>query len=84
MEDSAEADLFRLLIHDLSTGRVIRQHRETTLSGEFLKKPRTRTRGRASATMKSAFDDEDPYVLSELGQQFVHFTMEDVVRRIEA
>ena len=26
-EDSADADLFRLLFHDLSTGRVIRQHR---------------------------------------------------------
>lgn len=28
-EDSADADLFKLLIRDLSTGGVIRQHRET-------------------------------------------------------
>ena len=34
---SAEADLFRLLIHDLSVGRVIRQHREKDYHGNFLK-----------------------------------------------
>jgi hypothetical protein len=27
-EDSADADLYRLLFHDLSTGRIIRQHRQ--------------------------------------------------------
>jgi hypothetical protein len=37
-EDSAEADLFRYLIRDLSTGGVIRQPRETNLSGQFMKK----------------------------------------------
>ena len=37
-EDSAEADLFRLLIRDLSTGGVIRQERETNYSGQFLRK----------------------------------------------
>jgi hypothetical protein len=35
-EDSADADLYRLLIHDLSTGRVIRQRRETDGAGNFL------------------------------------------------
>jgi hypothetical protein len=30
-EDSAEADLFKLLIRDLSTGGIIRQHREKTM-----------------------------------------------------
>ena len=38
-ENSAEADLFKLLIHDLSTGHVIRQHRETDGEGQFLKAP---------------------------------------------
>lgn len=37
-EDSAEADLFRLLIRDLSTGGVIRQERETNQYGQFLRK----------------------------------------------
>lgn len=37
-EDSSEADLFRYLIRDLSTGGVIRQARETDMSGHFLKR----------------------------------------------
>lgn len=82
-EDSAEADLFRLVIHDLSTGRVIRQRRERTEGGEFLKKPRRHTpKGYASPVYKSSFDDEDPYELSELGNQFVHYVMTDVVPRV--
>ncbi len=39
-EDSAEADLFRYLIRDLSTGGVIRQDRETNQAGQFLRKRR--------------------------------------------
>ena len=34
-EDSAEADLFKLLIRDLSTGCVVRQERETNQAGQF-------------------------------------------------
>jgi len=84
-EDSAEADLFRLVIHDLSTGRVIRQHRERTAGGEFLRKPRRYVpKGRASPVMKSSFDDEEPYELSELGSQFVHYVMTDIVPRVGA
>ena len=37
-EDSAEADLFKMLIRDLSIGGVIRQHREKTYSGQFMAK----------------------------------------------
>lgn len=29
-------------------------------------------------TMKSSFDDSDPYVLTELGKQFVHYVMTEV------
>jgi hypothetical protein len=67
-EDSAEADLFRLLIRDLSTGGVIRQARETTSDGQFRKKQRTRSK--PSGVTKSAFDDEEQYVLTELGGDF--------------
>lgn len=82
-EDSAEADLFRLLIRDLSTGGVIRQERETTVDGRFLRKhPRPR-RGHAPSTMESAFEDTKPYTLTALGRQFVHYAMTDAVRRIE-
>ena len=81
-EDSAEADLFRMLIRDLSTGGVIRQERATTSDGRFLKKPRTPNSGITSTTMESSFDNTKPYVLTELGKQFVHYTMSDVVPRI--
>lgn len=61
-EDSAEADLFRLLVRDLSTGGVIRQHRETTGSGEFVRKvPARRPKGSGTRLMKSAFDDRQVF-----------------------
>jgi hypothetical protein len=82
-EDSAEADLYRLLIRDLSTGGVIRQDRETNHAGQFLRKQRPKGRLPASNTMESAFEDTKPYVLTGLGEQFVHYTMNEVVTRIE-
>jgi hypothetical protein len=81
-EDSAEADLFKLLIRDLSTGGVIRQARETTRDGQFLRKQPPKKRGPAPTTMESAFEDTKPYVLTELGKQFVHYTMTEVVPRV--
>jgi hypothetical protein len=82
-EDSCEADLFRYLIRDLSTGGVIRQARETDTSGQVLKRE---TRGQShpnpSRVMESAFENTKPYVLTELGKQFVHYVMEDVVTQI--
>ncbi len=32
--------------------------------------------------MESAFESTKPYVLTELGKQFVHYVMEDVVPAI--
>jgi hypothetical protein len=82
-EDSSEADLFKYLIRDLSTGGVIRQARETDSAGNFLKRD---TRGQShknpSRIMESAFEDSKPYVLTELGKQFVHYVMTDVVSQI--
>ena len=81
-EDSAEADLYKLLIRDLSTGGVIRQARDTTADGQFLKrKPAPKKSG--SRTTETAFESTKSYVLTELGKQFVHYTMNDVVTRIE-
>lgn len=83
-EDSAEADLYRLLIRDLSTGGVIRQERDVDQLGRFVRKTPRRTRkGYASSTMESAFEDSKPYVLTKLGEQFVHYTMNEVVTRLE-
>jgi hypothetical protein len=81
-EDSAEADLFRYLIRDLGTGGVIRQERETNQAGQFLRKRRPKGKFPTSTTMESAFEDTKPYVLTGLGEQFVHYTMNEVVRKI--
>ncbi|ANO50684.1 hypothetical protein [Woeseia oceani] len=83
-EDSAEADLYKLLIRDLSTGSVIRQHRQTTPDGQFLRTRTTGRRGRGSGTMESAFEATKQYELTELGKQFVHYTMSEVVGRLES
>lgn len=81
-EDSAEADLYKMLIRDLSMGGVIRQFRETNYYGQYVKKT-TQKSNSTSTVMKSAFDNEEPYELTELGKQFVHYTMTDVVPRLE-
>ena len=82
-EDSAEADLFKLLINDLSLGHVIRQHRSTDQLGNFVRKVSQQTpKGHSSRVMKSAFDNSDLYELTELGKQFVHYTMNQVVPRL--
>lgn len=80
-EDSAEAALFSRIIRDLSTGGVIRQYRPTDHEGRYLKKAPKR-RGRS--TMKSAFDDVEPYVLTALGEQFVHYALQDQASRISS
>jgi hypothetical protein len=83
-EDSAEADLLKMLVRDLSTGSVIRQRRETDYAGNFLRKQPARSRrGQAPRTAKSAFDETDPYELTDLGQQFVHYAMNETTAKIE-
>lgn len=81
-EDSAEADVYKLLIRDLAMGSVIRQHRETDYAGNYIKKSTKGLPRASSGTMKSAFDDEEEYELTELGKQFVHYTMNEVVLRV--
>ena len=34
------------------------------------------------STMKSAFEATEPYILTELGKQFVHYAMTEIVPRI--
>lgn len=83
-EDSAEADLFKRLIRDLTIGGVIRQERDTNELGQFVRKsPRGTRRGPAPTTLESAFEDTKPHVLTSLGKQFVHYTMNEVVTRLE-
>ncbi|MFW6253919.1 MAG: hypothetical protein ACOC41_03225 [Chitinivibrionales bacterium] len=83
-EDSADADLYKLLFRDLSTGGIVRQHRETDYYGNFIqKRPQKKSRGSGPKPMKSAFDVQDQYELTELGQQFVHYAMTDLPVRID-
>jgi hypothetical protein len=85
-EDSADADLFKLIFRDLSTGGIVRQHRETDWQGNFISKQARRgpslPKG-APRMMKSAFDDDEHYELTALGQQFVHYAMTDIPPKIE-
>lgn len=83
-EDSADADVYKLLIRDLSTGGIIRQHREVDYHGNFVAKPSAKkSKTDSSRTMKSSFDEEELYVLTDLGQQFIHYAMTDLPIRIE-
>jgi hypothetical protein len=81
-EDSYEADLFKYLIRDLSTGGVVRQERQTDGHGNFMKKESPARRQFAGNVMKSAFDDTEYYVLTDLGSKFVHYVMEDVAPQL--
>ena len=83
-ENSADADLYKLLFRDLSTGGIIRQHREVDYYGNFIpKKPKRRPKGSGPKPPVSAFDEEEGYELTELGKQFVHYAMSDLPLRIE-
>ena len=83
-ENSADADLFKMLFRDLSTGGVIRQHRDVDYHGNFVPKtPQRRVKGSGPKPVTSAFDDEDLYELTEIGKQFVHYSMTDLPLKIE-
>lgn len=83
-EDSPDAGLYRLLIRDLTMGGIIRQHRIKDAQGNFYSKasPRRSPPRSGPKPMESAFDEEDLYELSELGQQFVHYAMTDLPPKI--
>jgi hypothetical protein len=85
-EDSADADLFKLIFRDLSTGGIVRQHRETDGAGNFIQRApliHAPERTYGPKTLKSAFDDSESYELTKLGDQFVHYAMTDLPVKIE-
>lgn len=83
-ENSADADLYKLLFRDLSTGGIIRQHREVDYYGNFIQKQTNRSpKGSGSKPSVSAFDEKEGYDLTELGKQFVHYAMSDLPLKIE-
>ncbi len=83
-EDSADADLYKLLFRDLSTGGIIRQHREVDRFGNFTPKPtQRRPKGSGPKPPVSAFDENEGYDLTDLGRQFVHYAMSELPPKIE-
>ncbi|MGE0156974.1 MAG: hypothetical protein AB7T17_08090 [Geobacter sp.] len=83
-EDSADADLYKLLFRDLSTGGIIRQHRQVDRFGNFVAKaPQRSPKGSGPKQYVSAFDTEEGYELTALGQQFVHYAMTELPPKIE-
>lgn len=83
-EDSAEADLYKLLFRDLSTGGIIRQVRETDYQGQFIaKRPKKSSPRGGGRSLTSAFDDEEPYELTAIGRQFVHYAMQELTPKIQ-
>ena len=61
---------------------MIRQQREKDFMGNYIKKNPAKKSTSSSNTYKSAFDSEEGYELTELGKQFVHYTMSELVARI--
>ena len=55
-EDSEEADLFKFIIRDLSTGGVIRQERGVNSLGQFVRKKPIRKRGTPTGSHPSMID----------------------------
>jgi hypothetical protein len=82
-DDSADADLFKYVINQLTLGYVMRQERISDEQGRFRRQSR-RPQATPARYMKSPFDNEVPYVLTELGKQFVHYALDDPVTKIEA
>lgn len=80
-DNSADAHLFKLLINDLSLGEVINQYKDTNIYGDYLKS--TPQKRNPTSTYQTAFEDAKPYVLTELGSQFVHYVMSDIVLQLE-
>lgn len=83
-DSSAEADMFKILMDDLTLGRVIRQERQINSAGQFLKERNTGPRGSTSSVMKSPFDNEEHYVLTELGNEFVRYVLTELTPQIES
>lgn len=81
-DSSSEAGLFAFLIRDLRIGGVIHNEREINSDGSYVKQRRLRRRSTTSSTMESPFEDTKPMMLTELGKEFVHYVMDDVLVRV--
>lgn len=84
-DNSPEADVFKFIFHELTTGYVIRQHREVNYAGQYVKQKTVKQpAGMHNGVYTSPFEDGKQYELTGLGQQFVHYTMNEIVPRLQA
>jgi hypothetical protein len=81
-DDSAEAGLYSYLIRELSLGGVIHQQKVTNSDGSYLRNHRRSSGNSSSDTLESAFEDTKPYVLTELGKEFVRYVIEGATTQI--
>jgi hypothetical protein len=81
--DSADADLFKLILRDLSTGGVVRQHREVSSDGRMRKQPRRGARSSAPY-LSSPTEVDKPYELTQMGHLFVGHALEEPTRTLPA
>lgn len=84
-EGTAEADLFKLVIDDLTTSGVIKQYHPTTYDSRIVRQANDGKAGESesseNASEESVFENTKPYQLTELGSQFVYYTMNQVVKK---
>ncbi|ENO1790664.1 hypothetical protein H2C68_06450 [Vibrio alginolyticus] len=81
-DDSSDAGLFGLVMRDLNTGGVIWQQRQTNHKGQYLKSKSSTTTA-SSNVRESPFENVKRWELTPLGREFVHYTMNEVVGRLE-
>jgi hypothetical protein len=81
-DDSAEADLFKRLIRDLNIDGVIRQERDVTDTGQYRRLAHPSVRKPAAKVLETPFENTKGYELTALGKQFVHYTMNEAVKRL--
>ncbi len=82
-DDSAKADLFKFLFHELQMADVMRQPRESDADGQWRRRVAKKKAGPQAKTLKSPFND-DQQVLTELGKQFMRYIMDDLDPQLEA
>lgn len=84
-DNSSQAGLFGYLIRELSIGGVIHQEKDENDRGQYMRKTLAyHNKGITSQTMESPFEDTKPYVLTELGKEFIQYVLNDVVQRLES
>jgi|SRR3989344_382861 len=82
LDNSARADLFKFLMHDLNMTDIVRQARESDGFGRWKTKTPVKRPESQLGTLQTPFDPSKLQVLTELGKEFVHYVMDDLAPQI--